>query len=110
MRTPYKEKHSNLARFYALVESFPTLKGRMPLDPDGFAAESFARAAAPMSSGEKDAALFCLGVWSATCDWKRYGLTNRYGRGKFDALAAISNWDDRHIAAFIAWAKNPFFM
>ncbi|MFY0542485.1 hypothetical protein [Nannocystis pusilla] len=29
--------------------------------------------------------------------------------GSFNAVTAIAQWDDEHRAAFLAWARDPWF-
>jgi hypothetical protein len=52
------------------------------------------------TSGSKAAAQFVLGVWNR----------HEYRCGKFDLHAAMGIWDDEHRAAFLAWAKKPWWV
>ena len=51
-------------------------------------------------SGAHHAARFILAVWNndaeGTCD-------------RFDVIEALAIWDEEHRAAFLAWAKNPWW-
>ena len=100
----------SLARFYLLIESFPRLRDRLPYGDPSFDAIAFARAARPLSSGEKDAVLFILGVWNGETDWLELAELQNRGSGRFDLFSAMANWDDAHRRAFVAWAEKPFFM
>ena len=97
------------ARFATMARAFPSLIDWVPSQREDWDAESFAAANAGRSGGEKDAALFVLSVWNSTTDWADYGL-QRAGSGRFDLHAALSNWDAEHHAAFLAWARAPFWM
>jgi hypothetical protein len=55
------------------------------------------------SSGEKRAIEFCLNVWNQDTDWTAFGYR------PFNVAYALSVWDDKHRAAFLAWAEDPFF-
>lgn len=106
------------ARFVALVRSFPVLGGRAGLAPapgvyeetielavlDAWAAgdpAAFTNERGPFpGEGAKDAARFVLNVWSSSHAWRA---------GKFDLFHALRSWDHEQIAAFQAWARNPFF-
>ena len=57
----------------------------------------------PSSSGQKRAIEFCLNVWNQDTDWTEFGYQN------FNFASAFGTWDDAHKAAFLAWAKDPFF-
>jgi hypothetical protein len=79
----------------ALAKSFPTLEdapGVEPWDPAGL--NRWASGPAP-SSGARHAARFVLSVWN----WNN----------RFDVHSAIRVWDDRHVAAFAAWALKPWY-
>lgn len=98
------------SKMYDLVESFPTLQRTpvtlfLPWDP-----ERFAEYWTTGSGGEKDAALFVLYVWNPHTDWSQWGLSRGGERaGYFDLHRALSNWDEGHRAAFVAWAKDPWW-
>ena len=82
-----------------LAGSFPSLR-QAPLLPwdatefDQWAAED---ARSPMAFF---AAQFVLEVWDAGVDWDC---------GPFDLMDAMFSWDEPHRAAFLAWAKAPWW-
>jgi hypothetical protein len=84
----------------ALVLTFPSTTSAPPARFCD--ANSFDRWAAetPLSHGELVTARFLLAVWNPGHEW-------RFGR--FDMMEAIAVWDDRYRAAFIAWARDPFW-
>ncbi len=101
-------------RLEALARSFPTLRDRLPsflFQP--FDSHKFCEFCAPMSGGEKDAALFVLSVYNSTTDWAALGLVRGEDedpmRGRFEMHRAYSNWDDGHRKAFLAWAAEPWW-
>jgi hypothetical protein len=64
------------------------------------------------SSGEKDAALFVLSVWNPMTNWRRVAkLARDRGPtgGLFDVHRALSNWDPANRAAFLHWARDPWW-
>lgn len=115
----------------ALVRSFPTLadleRGRegwarkMPGEWDATSFDKWARNCPGITSGSSHAAKFVLSVWGGralhfyppvngpwsapatewSCPWEI---------GGFDVMAALKIWDDAHRAAFLAWAKNPWWV
>jgi len=102
-------------RMIALVESFPTIR-RTSLDHQldeygDWDAVRFAKSWLCGSGGEKDAALFVLSVWNPETDWEdTAGLTRGGERGGFfNVHQALGNWDDGHRAAFLAWARKPWW-
>lgn len=102
------------ARFEALVQSFPTLRDRFPESVFlPFDSRRFCALCQGMSGGEKDAALFVLSVYNMTADWAEHGVVrgdeNDPLRGRFDVHRALSNWDDGHRRAFLAWAAEPWW-
>lgn len=54
----------------------------------------------PVSHGELLTAQFLLAVWDAATPWRC---------GRFELMEAMRVWDDRHRAAFLAWAKAPWW-
>ena len=96
-------------RWIALWRSFPVLEGardvstgaRIEPGRDGLRAlDEWAGWSVNRSSGAgTQAALFILDLWDASRCWRA---------GHFDLFAAISVWDDRQMAAFQSWAKDPF--
>lgn len=87
-------------RMERLVEAFPAAAkaaGGAPWDAealDQWAAET------PCSHGELVTARFLLAVWDPARSW---------GCGQFDVMEALRVWDDRHHAAFLAWAVAPWW-
>lgn len=82
------------AAMTALALRFPTLQdaaGVTPWDPARL--DAWACGPAP-GSGALRAARFVLGVWSPGTEWDC---------GRFDALDAMSSWDEKHRAAFVSW-------
>ncbi len=69
----------------------------------------FARWARAGGGGQCDAALFVLSVWNWMDDWSGDGLT-RGDSGRFDVHRALGNWDPGHRAAFVAWAREPWWL
>ncbi len=85
-------------RMLALVNSFPTLRGKFS-HWDALVFHDWACGPEP-SSGMKHAARFILEVWNPYDEWKC---------GRFDWQRAIGIWDEGHRKAFIAWLQDPFF-
>lgn len=76
----------------ALVKSFNLgLPGENPWDP-----EKLKKSIGVLSSGERMSAQFLLWVW------------NHYDN-EFDLFTALNRWDDDRLAAFVAWAKAPWW-
>ncbi len=101
-------------RFIELIRSFPGLRFVAPKSFADWDAIDFAKANAPRSGGERDAALFVLSVWDPQQDWTEFGLCrgdkDNPMRGRFDVHRAMGNWDHAHQQAFLAWCGNPFWM
>lgn len=88
------------ARMSALALSFPSLRyadGIAPWEPDPFA--RWLRSGAP-GHGAKCAGQFVLSVWSPSTRWKS---------GRFDLHEGLAIWDEPHRAAFLAWARAPWW-
>jgi hypothetical protein len=88
------------ARMSALAESFHSLAGRpgvRPWDPD-----KLDRAAAKggWTGAEVDAARFVLDVWNSHASW---------AVGRFNFFQAYGRWDEQNRAAFLAWARDPWW-
>ena len=105
---------NKLQQLEALALSFPSLRRAIPtrlFRP--WDAIRFAQYCVPMSSGEKEAALFVLSVWNSSDDWSEFGLACAPGedanRGRFDMHRALSRWDDEHMRAFAAWVAAPWW-
>jgi hypothetical protein len=98
---------SRLARSFPALASAPARLFAAPWDPIEFA--EYYR---PASSGEKDAALFVLSVWNPTTDWRKLAKLARDRSptgGFFDVHRALGNWDVGNRAAFLAWARDPWW-
>jgi hypothetical protein len=88
------------ARMSALALSFPSLRqadGLAPWEPEPFA--RWMRSGAP-GHGAKCAGQFLLSVWNPSTRWKG---------GRFDLHEALAIWDEAHRAAFLAWARAPWW-
>ena len=93
-------KENAMKRMEALALSFPSLEhapGVSPWEPEVFA--EWAAGPAP-SHGTRCAAPLVLLVWNSYAEWPC---------GRFDLMDALACWDDRHRAAFIAWAQKPWW-
>jgi hypothetical protein len=91
---------SSNMRWDALVRSFPSLRAYAEathlLTAPGLDEWAHDRG---LGSGAMAAVKFVLGVWDHDGNWKV---------GRFDLFSAIRVWDSQHLAAFKAWAANPF--
>jgi len=95
----YREPVDYGQRMAALARSFPSLEfadGLSPWDIDRF--ERWLRSGA--GHGAKCAGRFVLSVWNPSTRWKC---------GRFDLHEALAVWDARHLAAFLAWARAPWW-
>jgi hypothetical protein len=101
-----------MVRFERLARSFTALRRAPHALFQPWDALRFAEFYRPGSSGEKDAALFVLSVWNPSTNWKRLAKLSR-DRGPtggfFDVHRALGNWDDANRAAFLEWARNPWW-
>lgn len=67
------------------------------------------------TSGSRWAAMFLLSVWSPTTNWRddlgTHGIDIPADSPhcRFDVNRAMQSWDAAHRAAFVAWAKDPFW-
>lgn len=86
-------------RIAALARSFPSLRYAPGLEPFKPAKLDAWAASDERENEAKHAAQFVLAI-AKPRGWKV---------GRFNVLLAMRRWDDAHRAAFIAWAKNPFF-
>lgn len=87
-------------RMEVLALSFPSLRyapGVAPWDAELFA--DWAAGPVP-SHGMLCAAQFVLRVWNHYEEWPC---------GKFDVMDALGCWDYEHHAAFLEWAKAPWW-
>lgn len=105
-------------KMIALVRSFPTLRSAPCIDVDGeFSARVLLKWAAKRASGsgERGAVAFVLNVWSPSVDWNEmavedFGAPKQRGNHtfNFNMGSAMWIWDREHLAAFKAWAADPF--
>jgi hypothetical protein len=67
-----------------------------------FDADTFDRwlSGAALSHGERVTAQLILAVWDPNYDWQS---------GRFDVMEALRIWDKPHRAAFLEWAKDPWW-
>lgn len=106
------DDYRRLERFEQLVRSFPTLRHVSAELFRPWDAVRFAQLFRSASGGEKDAALFVLSVWNPTTDWRKLAKLARDRSptgGFFDVHRALGNWDFENCAAFLAWARDPWW-
>jgi hypothetical protein len=82
-----------------LARSLPCLK-RVFEEVHPWDAVWLDRWACSASHGERASAQFILAVWDPAQEWRC---------GRFDAMDALRVWDEGHRAAFLAWAKEPWW-
>ena len=93
-------RRSDEVRMLALANSFPTLKDVLDLWHDDAPEVLEEWACGPAATpGGLAAARFVLAVYNYDAEWKC---------GRF-SMRDISRWDDHHIEAFAAWARDPFW-
>lgn len=115
--------NSSARKITTLALSFPTLveaHGLEPFDPDKLDAWACRYAC----SGGTWSARFILAVWSRHMgrvkpsrvaknpDWegdRRYPVDSPWRCGLFDVVNAMGTWDTLHRAAFVVWAKDPWW-
>ena len=87
-------------RMEKLAQSFPSLKQARGVSP--WQSKELARWAREHRSAtlERTAAQFVLWVCDPFEVWRC---------GRFNLLEALVTWDEPHRAAFIAWAKSPWW-
>lgn len=111
-------------RMTRLAQRFPTLDRADGIEPfDASRLDAWACSGAPCH-GARWAARFLLAVWSGrhsalkhTRKLKEDGevvahlfrAETPWGCGVFDVVSAMGTWDDEHRAAFLAWAKDPWW-
>jgi hypothetical protein len=104
---------SKMSRMSRLCQSFPSLRdqpGTQPWDQHAFARWAGGPA---RTSGSGAAAAFVLAVWNG--GGVHQGVdrlwfdSGKFRVGQFDAIHALSVWDEPHRAAFIAWCRDPFW-
>lgn len=94
----YEERAA--AKVAALAALFPALTGAPGVSPwDALALNLWACRGA--SHGEQLAARFVLTVWNQHEAWEC---------GRFDVMEALSVWDDKNRAAFLTWARQPWWL
>jgi hypothetical protein len=113
---------SSSDRMALLCDTFPTLsraEGVQPFDPEAF--DAWACGPVPCH-GATYAARFVLAVWSGRTgkvgkprrreswdgEW-RFPVDLPWRCGPFDIIDALSTWDGVHRAAFVAWARDPWW-
>jgi hypothetical protein len=88
----------------ALAKTFPTLANgarAVLVEPfDAEALDAWATTAPERTTASEHAARFILSVYNFKTEWKC---------GAFYATPALAKWDDAHRAAFLAWARRPWF-
>jgi hypothetical protein len=83
-----------------LARAFPALRSHQEgLEPWDAGALDAWLARAEASEAVLDTAAFVLRVWNASGAWSR----------RFDAMASLSRWDRVNRAAFIEWARAPWW-
>lgn len=88
------------ARMSELARTFPsTAKAAGVALWDASTLDRWA-AETPISPGERATARFLLAVWEPETEW---------ACGRFDLMDALKRWDERHLAAFLAWAADPWW-
>ena len=103
-----------------LARTFPSMRERIPgIDPwDPCAPDAWAYG--PTSHGELYTARFLLAVWHGRSgiigrprrtkdDRLSFPVVSYFLCGPFDVVDALSTWDAAHRAAFLAWAKDPWW-
>jgi hypothetical protein len=96
------DRHGNPGhKIIELARTFPSLK-RVLDELKPFDAPAFdRRASGGLSHGERVTAQFLLAVWDPDYDdWQC---------GRFDVMEALRVWDEPHRAAFLDWARDPWW-
>lgn len=119
------ERVSVRNNLFELARSFPTLRDVPPEFFEerrdlGAGAVGFNRddgginfalwAASSQGGGGTDAALFVLSVWNTGDDWSEWISRGGPDGGRFNLHRALGNWDSAHRAAFLAWARAPWWL
>jgi hypothetical protein len=99
-----REQMVLLARSFPTLQECPSLedgKGDRALAPGIYpeGLDKWACGPAP-GHGARCAAQFILAVFNTSRKWKC---------GRFDLMEAMGCWDAEHRAAFVAWAKEPWW-
>ena len=93
------EPHDLKAKMASFARTFPSM-AKAGTDPwDAYALDR-RMAESPVSHGELLTAQFLLAVWDPATAWRC---------GRFELMEALRVWDDRHRAAFLAWANAPWW-
>lgn len=99
----------------ALAASFHSYPGDIELLPEGRGSplpafsQIYARNVwGKLSDAEQHVVAFLHYVWGGNTEGHREG--SRIVKAKFDFGAAMSSWDDRNRAAFVAWIQEPWYM
>lgn len=85
-------------RMLDFVDTFPTLRGVLQ-QWDPAALDAWAEGPAATEGGIQ-AAQFVLSVWNPANHWRC---------GEFCVVLAMGVWDGAHRAAFLEWAKKPWW-
>lgn len=97
---PNREDNAMNEQIESLAESFPTLQGRPGTQPwDAEELDAWAVGPAP-GHGARSAARFVLTVWNEAGEWQC---------GRFELMEALACWDSAHRAAFLEWAREPWW-
>ena len=88
------------AKMAAFARTFPSMA--MATDVNFWDANALDRwvTETPLSHGELVTARFLLAVWDDANAWRC---------GRFELMEDLRVWDDRHRAAFLAWANDPWW-
>jgi hypothetical protein len=100
------------AKFQALADSFPTLRGRPGINPWLPMALLRWLCEGTASHGAACAARFLLGAWNNS-DWEAIAREEEFDEPscakRFDLFEAIGCWDAGHREAFAAWVAKPYW-
>lgn len=91
-------------RMTDLQRSFPALAAAFDPAPEPFDAMELDKWTRGKSHGEKCAASFVLSVWHGG-----NGSTWPYRTRRFHLHEALGVWDESNHAAFLAWARDPWW-
>lgn len=118
---PFRSRLTTAERFVELCQDFPALQGAPVPFITGAGVEPWdvsrfmVWACSGLSHGEGCAARFVLSVWNPETDWVKQarleGIALRRASSlkRFDVHEAMGVWDRKNRAAFLAWAKEPFW-
>lgn len=94
---PYAERMSKLAESFPALGRWKMPPGVRPWDPAALLEQH-----GSMSHGEQLVVRFLIGVWGG-------GAEALWNMKPFDFFEAWGCWDDEQRAAFVAWARAPFW-